>query len=153
VSFILFTHVLGCTMWIGGEFAGMVIAYSAREETPQVRAGAFRLISRLYTMVIGFGALMVLGTGVLLTMSLYSGGLGDLVQAAKLWVMILAGTAAGLLVLFVGMPTASRMGALAVASQQGELPSGFEVYRKRQAVISKLSVGLAVTALLSWYAL
>jgi hypothetical protein len=109
------------------------------------------LIARLYTVVIGFGALIVLGTGVLLTMSMYSGGFGDLVQDAKLWVMILAGIAAGLLVLFVGLPTASRMGALAVASEQGEFPPGFEVYRKRQAVVSKLSVGLAVTALLAWY--
>jgi len=153
VSFILFTHVLGCTMWIGGEFAGMLIAYGARDEPPEVRAGAFRLISRLYTVVIGFGALIVLGTGVLLTMSLYSGGLGDLVQDARLWVMILVGLTAGLLVLFVGMPTASRLGALAVASKRGELPSGFEAYRKRQAVVSKMSLALAVTALLAWYVL
>ena len=153
MSFVLFTHVLGFTMWIGGELAGMMVAYGARDEPAQVRAGAFRLISRLYTVVIGFGALVVLGTGVLLTMSLDSGGLGDLMREPRLWVMILAGIAAGLLVLFVGLPTASRMGALAVASKQGELPSGFEVYRKRQSVISKLSVGLAVTALLAWYVL
>jgi hypothetical protein len=140
-------------MWIGGELAGMLIAYGARTEPAQVKAGAFRLISRLYTIVIGFGALIVLGTGVLLTMSMYSDGLGDLVQDAKLWVMILAGIAAGLLVLFVGMPTASRLGALSVASERGEFPPRFEVYRKRQAVISKLSVALAVTALLSWYVL
>ncbi|MGD8726332.1 MAG: hypothetical protein PVH40_01740 [Gemmatimonadales bacterium] len=153
MAFVLFAHMLGIAMWIGGELAGMMVGYGARGEAPQVKAGAYRLISRLYTMIIGVGALVVLGTGVLLTMSLYSGGLGDLVQDARLWVMILAGLAAGLLVLFVGMPTASRMGALAVASEQGEFPAGFEVYRKRQAVLSKLSAGLAVVALLAWYVL
>ncbi len=153
MSFVLFTHVLGCTMWIGGEFAAMLIANGARDESAEVRAGAFRMISRLYTVVIGFGALIVLGTGVLLTMSLYSGGLGDLVQDAKLWVMILVGISAGLLVLFVGMPTASRLGALSVASKSGGFPSGFDAYRKRQAVVSKVSAGLAVTALLAWYVL
>lgn len=140
-------------MWIGGELAGRLMAYGVRQEPPEVRAGVFRIIARLYTMIIGFGALVVLGTGVLLLMSLDTGGLGDLIREPRVWVMVLAGIAAGLLVLFVGLPTASRMGALSVASGRGELPPAFDVYRKRQAVVSLISLSLAITALFSWYAL
>jgi hypothetical protein len=129
------------------------MAYSARQESPEVRAGAFRIVARLYTVIIGFGALVVLGTGVLLMMSLDTGGLGDLMREPRVWVMVLAGITAGMLVLFVGLPTASRMGALAIASDKGELPPAFERYRKRQAVVSVTSLALAVTALLSWYVL
>jgi hypothetical protein len=148
---VLFVHILGTAMWIGGGLAGMVVAFAARDEAPHVRAGAFRIIGRLHTMIIGFGALLVLGSGVILTMTMYSDGLGDLFSDAKLWVMIVTGLIAGLMVLFVGLPTASRLSALAIASDQGTLPTAFEVYRKRMAVVSSVAGALAVVSLLSWY--
>ena len=52
---VLFVHVFGIAMWIGGGLAGMVLAFAAREESGQIRAGAFRILGRLHTMVIGFG--------------------------------------------------------------------------------------------------
>jgi hypothetical protein len=93
----------------------------------------------------------VIGSGVLLALSMESGGLGDLMREARLWVMVLLGLAAGLLVLFVGLPTATRVGALAVASGKGELPPAFDLYRKRLMVVSWVSGALAVAALLAWY--
>jgi hypothetical protein len=152
MSLLLFTHVLGCALWIGGGLTGLIIDYGVRGETPEVRAGALRLLARLHTMVIGFGALLVVGTGVVLTMMLDTEGLGDLMREPRLWVMIVAGLIAGFLVLFVGLPTAARMGALAVPSVKGELPSGLELYRKRTMVITVISGSLAVLALLAWYA-
>ena len=80
---VLFVHILGTAMWIGGGLAGMLLAFSARDESPQVRAGAFRILARLHTMVIGFGALLVLGSGVILTMTMYSEGFGDLFSDPK----------------------------------------------------------------------
>ena len=148
---VLFVHILGTAMWIGGGLAGMVVAFSARDEAPHVRAGAFRIIGRLHTMIIGFGALLVLGSGVILTMTMYSDGLGDLFSDTKLWVMIVTGLLAGLMVLFVGLPTASRLSALAIASDKGTLPPAFEMYRKRMAVVSSVAGALAVVSLLSWY--
>jgi hypothetical protein len=150
---VLFVHVLGIAMWIGGGLAGMVLAFSAREETADVRAGTFRMLGRLHAMVIGFGALLTLGSGVILTMTMYSEGLGDLFSEAKLWVMIVTGLLAGLIVLFVGLPTASRLSALSVASDKGTLPPAFEIYRKRMAVVSSVAGVLAVISLLSWYLL
>jgi uncharacterized membrane protein len=153
MSLVMFVHVLGCTLWIGGAVAGMIVASAVGDEPAAVRAGAFRILSRLHTMVIGFGALLVLGSGVLLTMALDAEGLGDLMREPRLWVMIITGMIAGLMVLFVGLPTASRVGALAVASERGELPPAFETYRRRQWAVSLISSVLAVVALLAWYAL
>ncbi|MBE0594480.1 MAG: hypothetical protein IH616_18985 [Gemmatimonadales bacterium] len=149
----MFVHIFGTALWIGGGVAGMVIASSAGAEPGPVKAGAFRIVARLHAAVIGLGALLVLGTGVVLTMSLDTSGLGDLMREPKLWVMILAGLAAGLMVLFMALPTASRLGALSVASEKGELPPAFEIYRKRLSTVSGVSSALAVAALLAWYVL
>ena len=151
MSLVLFVHILGTAMWIGGTLAGMVVVSTAQHEPGPVKAGAFRIVARLHTMVIGFGALLVLGSGVILTMALDTEGLGDLMRDPKLWVMILTGILAGLIVLFVGLPTASRLGALAVASENGALPAALEIYRKRLAVLTMISGTLAVLSLLAWY--
>jgi hypothetical protein len=151
MSLVLFVHILGTAMWIGGTLAGLVVTSTAQEEAAAVKAGAFRIVARLHTMVIGFGALLVLGSGVILTMALDTEGLGDLMRDPKLWVMIVTGIVAGLIVLFVGLPTASRLGALSVASEKGTLPPAFEVYRKRLAVLTLISGTLAVLSLLAWY--
>jgi hypothetical protein len=151
MSLVLFVHIMGTAMWIGGTLAGLVVTSTAQEEAAAVKAGAFRIVARLHTMVIGFGALLVLGSGVILTMALDTEGLGDLMRDPKLWVMIVTGIVAGLIVLFVGLPTASRLGALAVASDKGTLPPAFEVYRKRLGVLTLISGTLAVLSLLAWY--
>jgi uncharacterized membrane protein len=151
MSLVLFVHILGTAMWIGGTLAGLVVTSTAQEEAAAVKAGAFRIVARLHTMVIGFGALLVLGSGVILTMALDTEGLGDLMRDPKLWVMIVTGIVAGLIVLFVGLPTASRLGALSVASEKGTLPPAFEAYRKRLAVLTLISGTLAVLSLLAWY--
>lgn len=140
-------------MWIGGWMAGVVFTSSAADQSPEVRATVFRIIGRLHTMVIGSGALLVVGTGVVLTMTMDAGGLGALMQDAKLWVMVLAGMAGGLLVIFVGLPTASRVTALAVVTKTGDLPPAFEAYRRRLDLVSAIAGGLAVIALLSWFLL
>ncbi len=151
MALVLFVHILGTAMWIGGFLSGMLVASTARDESAAVKAGAFRMVARLHTMVIGFGALVVLGSGVILTMALDTEGLGDLMRDPKLWVMIVTGIIAGLMVLFVGLPTASRLGALSIVSAKGTLPPAFDVYRKRLAVVSGMSGTLAILSLLAWY--
>jgi hypothetical protein len=153
VSLVVFAHLLGCAMWIGGWMAGVVFTSSVADEPPQVRAGVFRIVGRLHTMVIGFGALLVVGTGVVLVMNMDAGGWGALIQDAKLWVMVLSGLVGGLLVIFVGLPTATRVAALAVVTKTGGLPPALETYRKRLDLVSAIAGGLAVVALLSWYLL
>jgi hypothetical protein len=141
---------LGVCLWIGGGIGAMMIALGARQEPNEVRAAIFRLLARVQTTVIGLGALLVLASGVLWTMDMYSDGMDAVLSEPSRWVMIVVGLIAGLIVLFVGLPTATRLGGLAVTSPQGELPAAFEVYRKRLMVVSCLAGALALLALLAW---
>jgi hypothetical protein len=151
MSFVLFAHLLGTALWIGGGLSGLMLDTAARGEPPAVQMRFLRVLARLHAVVIGVGALVVLGSGVLLTMALDTDGLGDLMREPKLWVMILAGIFAAFMVLFVSLPLASRMGALAAAGSKGDIPPALEAYRKRLAVVSAISGGLAIVALLAWY--
>ena len=150
MEFVRFAHLLGMVMWIGGALAGMVISIGAREEPPEIRAGVFRLLARMHTMIIGVGALIVVTTGVLLSMQLSSSGMGVMMREPRLWVMVLAGLLGGAIVLFVGLPTAVKMGGVAVVSEDGTLLPLFDVYRKRQAMVSSVAGTLAIIALLAW---
>ena len=150
MSLVLFGHLLGSAMWIGGALAGMLFAFAAREEPPIIRAGMFRALARLHTVVIGIGAMLVVTTGIVLSMWLTTNGDADAMREPRLWVMVVTGLAGGGVVLFVGLPTAVKMGGLAVASNDGHLPPAFEMYRRRQAVVSSVAGVLAVVALLAW---
>lgn len=146
MGFVLFAHLLGSALWIGGALAAMVIAIGVKGEQAAVRAGVFRLLAKVHTLVIGVGAMLAVSTGVLLTMSLSSEAMRD----PRLWVMQGAGLLGGVLVLFVGLPTAVKMGGLSVMQEDGQLPPEFELYRKRQAVVSSIAGVLAIVALLAW---
>jgi hypothetical protein len=147
---MLFGHLLGSAMWIGGALAGMLIAFAAREEPPAVRAGLFRTLAKLHTMVIGIGAMLAVTTGIVLTMWHTANGGGDIMREPRLWVMQGTGLLGGILVMFMGLPTAVKMGGLAVAAEDGTFPRAFEMYRRRQAVISSIAGVLAIVALLAW---
>lgn len=146
---VLFVHVLGSALWIGGAAAAMTLAVASRSEPVATRAAAFRLLARVHTTVIGLGAALVVGTGLLLTMGLMSGGgdPGAVMARPRIWVMQGAGLVGGLLVLFVGLPAAVKAGGLAVPTESGGLPPTFERYRKRQAVVSSVAGVLALVAL------
>lgn len=144
---LLFVHFVGMCLWIGGAVGAMVMALGARRESSEVRAGAFRLISQVHTMVIGPGALLVVASGLLLTMQYMGGDATELIAAPRIWVMQGAGLLGGLIVLFVGLPTAVKMGGLAVPDQTGSLSPQFEGLRTRQAIVSSIAGTLAIVAL------
>ena len=147
MNVLLFIHLLGSALWIGGAIAAMVVALNARAEDGVVRAGAFRLLAPVHTLVIGPGALLVVASGLLLTMRFMTAGAPELMAAPRIWVMQGAGLVGGLLVLLIGLPTAVKMGALAVPDAAGSLSESFERYRKRQAVVSSVAGVLALIAL------
>ncbi len=142
-----FLHFVGSALWIGGAFAAMVLAVSARNEPAEIRAGMYRLLVHVHTVIIGIGALLVVGTGLLMTMWLAQSAGGDALSQPRIWIMQAAGFVGGLLVLLIGLPTAVKMGALAVPTESGEMLSEFERYRKRQAWVSSVSGVLALIAL------
>lgn len=144
---VLFMHMLGFALWIGGGMAAMVVAVSARGEPGAVRAGAHRLLARVHTMVIGLGALLVVATGLLLIVNLATGGRGAALALPHMWIMQGAGLLGGLLILFAGLPSAVKLSRLAVADNAGSLPPAFERYRGRSALVNAVGGTLALVAL------
>ena len=146
MSLIRFAHLMGFALWFGGAITAMVQAIGARDETPAVRAGVYRLLARVQTMVVGVGAILVVVTGLLLTMR----GAGELMREPRIWVMQATGLLGGLMVLLIGLPTAIKLGGLAVANDKGELPPAFDLYRRRQAIVSSIAGVFALLALAAW---
>jgi hypothetical protein len=54
------------------------------------------------------------------------------------------------MVLLVGLPAAIKLGGLAVVNDQGEVPPAFEMFRRRQAIVSSIAGVLALIALAAW---
>ncbi len=150
MELVRFIHLLGSALWIGGAIAAMTVALGAKNEPVEVRAGAFRLLSRVHTMVVGLGALLAVASGLLLTMWLVTRGAGDALSTVRMSTMQGAGLVGGLMVLFVGVPTAVRLGGLAMPDENGNLPPAFETLRKRQAIVQSVAGGLAVFSMFAW---
>jgi hypothetical protein len=113
----------------------------------------YRLLARIQTSVVGLGALLVVASGFLMMMDYSTSGLEIMMREPSRWVMVLVGLLAGVIVLFVALPTAVRMGGLAVTSESGAMPPAFEIYRRRLEVISYVAGALAIIALFAWYVL
>ncbi len=148
MTILRLVHFFGLALWIGGASAAMIMAISSRRESMEVRAGVFRLLANVQTIAVGAGALMTLGSGLLLTIKLAQAmGAENMMGSPRILIMQGAGLVAGLLVLLVSIPTAVKMRALAVPTESGELLPAFERYRKRQAAVSSVAGALAVVAL------
>ncbi len=144
---IRFVHFLGMALWIGGMVAAMVLSVSARSATGAERNAAFRWAGRLYSLVVGPGALLTVVTGLVLTMSLAQRAGSQVMAQPSIWVMQVAGLVAGVLVLFVALPTSTHMARMADAAADGELPPSFGGMRRRLAMVVHVVAVLVVLSL------
>jgi hypothetical protein len=148
MDIVRFAHFLGSALWIGGALTAMVLAIRSRGESAEIQAGLFRMLTQVHTLVIGLGALLTLGTGVLWTMWLVQdGGPEATAPSIGVWIMQATGLVGGVLVLLVAIPTAMKLGGLAVATEDGRLLPVFDHYRRRQMIVSSVAGALAVVSL------
>lgn len=149
MRFAQFLHLLGQALWIGGGIAAMTLALAARGEHPAVRGGVYRLLARVHGVVIAPGALITVLSGLWLTMTMARRGRGAELGEPGLAIMQGLGMVAGILVLFVALPTANLLARIAEPDGSGQLPPGFDRLRKRQAVVASVAGALAVLALVA----
>ncbi len=142
-----FLHLLGLTLWLGGAFASMAagIAAKKRGEPRSGLAAVARTQGALHTLLIGPGAFLTVLSGLILTIRLY-GAMRDGAPSLWLVVMQITGVLAGLLALFVAVPTASRVARI---DPEGPHGAAFDVLRSRQAVVGSIGGVLGLLALLS----
>ncbi len=142
-----FVHFFGMCLWLGGMVAAMVIAVAGRSESVSSRVCLFHVLGRVYSFVIGPGAVVTLLSGVGLMMSTAQATVGE-TGSLGTWVMEATGLLAGALVLFAGLPTAAKLARVADMADEDGLPPIFDRLRKRLAVVAH---AVAVLAVLSLY--
>lgn len=147
MGFARFLHMLGQCLWIGGGIAAMTLAISSRGEHPALRTAVYRLLGRIQGVVIAPGAALTVLTGLWLSMGLAQTDRSADLGKPGLATMQAAGLLAGILVLFVALPTANRLARASLPDEKGQLAPAFERLRKRQMIVSSVAGVLAVLAL------
>ena len=142
-----FVHLFGMSLWIGGMVATMVLRANTKSAMGAERNAALRWTGRVYSLVVGPGALLTVVSGLVLTMSLAQRGASHLMAQPYIWVMEVAGLVAGVLVLFLALPTAATMARMADAAADGDLPPSFGGLQRRLSVIVHVVAVLVVLSL------
>jgi hypothetical protein len=143
-GFWLFLHVMGFVAWIGGGLAVMLAGITAKHLHPAHRLGVYRIMGVITRTLVGPGAVLVVLTGVILSIPYFSSA------TVPTWLMAMQtfGFLGALVAIFLVVPTAARLGRLDL-DPRGELPESFAGLRRRQAIFATLAGVLALLALLS----
>jgi len=142
-GFWLLVHVLGFTLWLGAGIATMIAGLTAKRFPPAERLAAYRVMSAVFRMVVAPGAVGVLVGGFILSAPYMRSDV-----PGWLGLMMGAGGLGALIVLFVVVPTAARLGRLEL-DPRGELPEAFPRLRKTQIVSASLAGLLGIIALIA----
>lgn len=142
-----FAHFLGTALWIGGAIAAFVVALALRGHPVRFRVAVWPLLAKVHAVVIAPGAVLTTISGLSLTMSLTTRGMGQGLMTPGILLMQFAGIAAAALALFVGLPTANQLAAFASLPELESIPPQAAQLRKRQAIVSSVAGVLALIAL------
>lgn len=145
-ALLLFAHLLGFVLWMGGGFAGMSLGIAMRGAERNELALLAGLQGRLHRSIILPGCLLTVLSGLLLTLRLYGGAVSAAGFPVPLMVMQGAGLLAAGIVLGVSLPTVARLGRLDPTGQQAPL---FAALQKRSALAGSLAGTLALAALVA----
>jgi hypothetical protein len=137
----LFLHLLGFTMWLGGAIASMVVGVAAKQEERSGLGAVVRAQSKLTKAAIAPGSLLTILSGIILSFQL-----GSDIAGFSFWLMVMqgAGLIAALITLFIGLPTATRLGRL---DPTGEAARYFDELRARQRIVASIAGTFGLVAL------
>lgn len=141
----LFLHLLGFTMWLGGGLSAMFAAIAAKGEARQALGAVVRTQAAVQRLLVGPGALLTVLSGLMLTLNLSSRP-GE-TEGVGPWLMVMqvTGLVAGLLTLFITVPTSARLARL-----DPEIHAAvFDQLRKRMRLVAGISGSLGLVALLA----
>ena len=74
VLIVRFLHYLGIAMWLGGLIAGIVLIAGSNRRVEEVRAALLDAAGKLVSLIVGPGAIITVGTGVVWSMAITGGG-------------------------------------------------------------------------------
>jgi hypothetical protein len=145
IRFWVFLHIIGYTMWIGGGLSSMVAGIVSKGEERARLGAVVRAQAGVQKVLVAPGALLTVLSGLMLTFVMTSLRGGETGFSVYLVLMQGAGLVGALIVLLVGLPTASK---LARIDPQGPNAAYFDELRRRQRVTSSIAGVFALAALL-----
>jgi hypothetical protein len=144
IRFWVFLHIIGFTMWIGGGLSSMVAGIVSKGEERARMGAVVRAQAGVQKVLVAPGALLTVLSGLMLTFVMTSPRGGETGFSVYLVLMQGAGLVGALIVLLVGLPTASK---LARIDPQGSKAAYFDELRQRQRVTSSIAGLFALAAL------
>jgi hypothetical protein len=144
IRFWVFLHIIGYTMWIGGGLSSMVAGIVSKGEERARLGAVVRAQAGVQKVLVAPGALLTVLSGLMLTFVMTSLRGGETGFSIYLVLMQGAGLVGALIVLLVGLPTASK---LARIDPQGPNAAYFDELRRRQRVTSSIAGVFALAAL------
>jgi hypothetical protein len=144
IRFWVFLHIIGFTMWIGGGLSSMVAGIVSKDEERARMGAVVRAQAGVQKVLVAPGALLTVLSGLMLTFVMTSPRGGETGFSVYLVLMQGAGLVGALIVLLVGLPTASK---LARIDPQGPNAAYFDELRQRQRVTSSIAGLFALAAL------
>src|SRR5256885_15842048 len=121
----------------------MIAGVTAKRFAPAERLVAYRVMSAVFRLVVAPGAVGVLVGGFVLSAPYMRGDV-----PGWLGLMMGAGGLGALIVLFVVVPTAARLGRLEL-DPRGGAPEAFPRLRKTQVIRASLAGGFAIIAIIA----
>ena len=140
---LLFAHLLGMVLWLGGGFAAMSLGLAPRGQQAPELVLLTELQGRMLRGLILPGVLLTVLSGLLLTLKLYNTPMIAAGLPVPLLVMQGAGLVAAAIVLVVGLPASTRLARLDPVAHAPLFAS----LRKRSALASSLAGALGLIAL------
>lgn len=144
-SILIFLHLFGQIAWLGGALSAMVIGIASKREQKDQIGPTVRLQSAIYRTLIGPGALVVVLSGILLTLQMYNQATA-VGLSRPLMVMQGLGILGALIILVHTLPTSTRLARLEPAGPGAPI---FEALRRKVVMSGMISSTLGMLALIA----
>ncbi len=134
-------HIAGFTMWLGGGLGAMMVGLQGKKEDPATQPLVVRMLNTIHRSIMLPGIILAVISGG------YLSGAAARAGAPSAWLMLMQGCGliAALLVLFVSLPTLSRLLRL---SPTGDYATVYTALRRRQAMAGMIAGAMGILALL-----
>ena len=142
---LIFLHLFGQIAWLGGALAAMTIGIAGRREQKEQLGPTVRLQSAIYRSLIAPGALLVVVTGILLTLNMYNQATAVGLSSA-LMAMQGLGILGALIILVYTLPKSTKLARIDPTGQFAEM---FEGLRQKVVMSGMIASTLGILALVA----
>ena len=144
-AILVFLHLLGQVAWLGGALAAMTIGIASRREEKSQMGPTVRLQSAIYRTLIGPGALVVVLTGILLTLKMYNQATA-IGLSRSLMAMQGLGILGALIILVHTLPTSTKLARLEPAGPAAPIFEGLHRRVKLSGMVASILGMFALVA-------